>query len=144
MKVPIEGIGTYHLILNTGYHLDLLQIVYAPLVSRNLVSLSKLDVFRFNFKFRYGYFSLYKTTSFIGSDTLIDGLYKLKLDNIFIESLLTICHNIGIKHSLPNENSAYLWHKRLDHISKERLERLVKNEILSYLDFTNLDTCGLY
>ena len=40
-----------------------------------------------------------------------------------------------------NENSAYLWHKCLGHISKERLVRLVKNEILSDLDFTDLNIC---
>ena len=39
-------------------------------------------------------------------------------------------HNIGIEHGMFNENSAYLWHKCLGHISKERLEILVKNEIL--------------
>ena len=38
---------------------------------------------------------------------------------------------------MVNENSAYLWHKRLDHISKERLQRLVKNEILPNLEFTD-------
>ena len=40
-----------------------------------------------------------------------------------------------------NESSAYLWHKRLGHISKERIERLVKNEILPNLDFTDLGIC---
>ena len=34
-----------------------------------------------------------------------------------------------------------LWHKRLGHISRERMERLIKNEILSYLDFTDLNIC---
>ena len=42
---------------------------------------------------------------------------------------------------MANENSAYLWHKRLGHISKERLQRLVKNEILPNLDFTDLSLC---
>ena len=115
MKVSIEGIGTYHLILDTGYHLNLLQIVYVPSVSRNLVSLSKLDVCGFNFKFGYGCFNLYKNTSFIGSGIFFDGLYKLKLDNLFVEFLLAIHHNIGIKHSLSNENSVYLWYKYLEY-----------------------------
>ena len=104
MKVPIEGIKTYRLILDTGYHLDLLQTVYVLSVSRNLVSLSKLDVSGFNFKFGHGCFSLYKNT-FIGFGIPIDGLYILKLDNLFAESLLIIHRNIGIKRSLPNENS---------------------------------------
>lgn len=35
----------------------------------------------------------------------------------------------------------YLWHKRLSHIFKERLERLVKNEILPNLKFTDFNIC---
>ena len=54
---------------------------------------------------------------------------------------MTLHHNGGIKRSLVDENSAYLWHKRLGHISKERMQRLIKNEILSNLDFTDLEVC---
>ena len=34
-----------------------------------------------------------------------------------------------------------LWHKRLGHISKERVERLIKNDILSSLDFEDMKIC---
>jgi len=54
---------------------------------------------------------------------------------------MTSHHNVGTKRSLVNECSVFLWHKRLGHISKERMERLVKNEILPSLDFTNLSVC---
>jgi len=74
----------------------------------------------------------------IGSDTLYDGLYKLNLDNLYVETLMTLHHNVNTKHSLVNECSAYLWHKHLGHISKERMQRLVKNEILPNLDFIDL------
>ena len=53
-------------------------------------------------------------------------------------------HNIGIKHSMLNEISTYLWHKHLGHIYKKRLERLVKNGIFQNLDFTNLGLCVDY
>lgn len=33
-----------------------------------------------------------------------------------------------------------LWHKRLGHISKERIQRLIKDDILISLDFGDLDT----
>ena len=44
VKAPVEAIRTYHLKLDTGNHLDLLETLYVPSLSRNLVSLSKLDV----------------------------------------------------------------------------------------------------
>ena len=40
-----------------------------------------------------------------------------------------------------NERSAFLWHKCLRHIFRERMERVIKNEILPDLDFTNLNIC---
>ena len=40
-----------------------------------------------------------------------------------------------------NEKSSTLWHKHLCHISKQRMERLIKNGILLNLDFSNFDTC---
>ena len=65
----------------------------------------------------------------------------MKLDNNFSESLLVIHQNVGIKRSSLNESSAYLWHKRLGHVSKERLKRSIKNEILLNLNFVDLDIC---
>ena len=65
MKAQIEGIETYRLILDASYHLDLSETLYVPSVSKNLISLSKLDVAGFNFKFGHGCFSLYKNTLLI-------------------------------------------------------------------------------
>nr|KYP55707.1 Retrovirus-related Pol polyprotein from transposon TNT 1-94 [Cajanus cajan] len=52
VKVSVEAVGTYHLILDTGFHLDLFDTFYVPSIFRNLVSLSKLDVARYSFRFR--------------------------------------------------------------------------------------------
>ncbi|CAA0806446.1 Uncharacterized mitochondrial protein AtMg00300, partial [Striga hermonthica] len=105
-------------------------------------SISRLDVLGFSFKFGHGCFSLFdKHDSVIGSGIFMDGLYKLKLDVDFSASLMCVHQNIGIKHGVANENSAFLWHKRLGHVSKERMQRLVKDEILSDLDFTDFGLC---
>jgi len=50
----------------------------------------------------------------------------INLDNLYAETLLTLHLNVGTKHGLVNECSAYLWHKRFGHISKERMERSVR------------------
>ena len=143
-KIPVEAVRTYRLILDTRYHLDLMDTFYVPSITRNLISLSKLYIAGYFFKFGNDCFSLFKRTFMIGSDTLYDGLYKLNLDNLYAENLMTLHHNVGTKRSLVDEQSAYLWHKRLGHISEERMQRLVKNEILPDLDFTDLNVCGLY
>ncbi|WVZ07203.1 hypothetical protein V8G54_020549 [Vigna mungo] len=86
MKARIEGIGTYRLILDTGYCLNLEKCLYVPGCARNLIYVAK-------------------------------------------------------NSSAGNECSSFLWHKRLSHISKERMLRLVKNEILPQLDFDDCDVC---
>ena len=40
-----------------------------------------------------------------------------------------------------NLSSSMLWHKCLGHISKQRLERLVKDGVPSNLDFLDFKTC---
>ena len=40
---------------------------------------------------------------------------------MYAETLLTLHHNVGTKRSLVNERSTFLWHKRLGHISRERI-----------------------
>ena len=44
VKAPVEAVETYCLKLNMEHHLDLLKTLYVPSLSKNLVSLSKLDV----------------------------------------------------------------------------------------------------
>jgi len=141
VKAPVEAVRTYHLKLDTRHHLDLLETLYVPSLSRNLVSLSKLDVTEYSFNFGNGYFSLFKHNRLIGTYVLCDGLYKLKLDVLYVGTILTRHHIVGTKPSLVNERSTFLWHKRLGHISRESKERLIKNEILPDLDFTDLNIC---
>jgi hypothetical protein len=118
VKVLVEAIGTYHLILDTIYHLDLFQTLYVSSVSQNLVSLSKLDKAKYSFRSGKGCFSFFKHNRLIGFGIIFEYLYKLNLENFFVETFLTLHHNIGTKHGLVNEHSAYLWHKCLGHISK--------------------------
>ncbi|KAL8170702.1 hypothetical protein V2J09_022506 [Rumex salicifolius] len=43
---------------------------------------------------------------------------------------------------IMNEDFFTLWHRRFGHISIERIKRLVKEGVLSTLDFTDFDTCS--
>jgi len=103
VKAPVKAVGTYRLKLNIRHHLDLLETLYVPSLSRNLVSLSKLDVIGYSFNFGNGCFSLFKQNHLIGTGVLCDGLYKLKLDGLYAETVLTLHHDVGTRHSLVNE-----------------------------------------
>jgi len=94
-------------VLDTSYHLDPYQTLYVSSVSRNLILLSKLDTIEFSIKIRNGYFNLFTNAHLIGSSILSDGLYKLKLDYGFAESLLTVYDNVGMKRSTQNKKFCF-------------------------------------
>ena len=62
----------------------------------------------YSFKFGNTYFNLYKNTYMIGSGTFSDSLYKLNFNNLYVEILMTLHHNVDTKRGLVNECSAYL------------------------------------
>jgi len=111
VKATVEAVRSYRLKLDIGHHLDLLETLYVPSLSRNFVSLSKLDVTGYSFNFGNECFSLFKHNHLIGASVLCDGLYKLKLDCLYAKTILTLHRNVDTKHSLVNERSTFLWHK---------------------------------
>ena len=133
-QVPVVGVGTLRLSLESGHCLDLFDTFYVPTISRNLISMSRLDYDGYALYFKHKGFRLLRNDSFVGSGVLSEGLYRFNLNKDFAKTLLTLHHDVGTKRSRVNENSSFLWHKRLGHISRERMERLVKDEILSNLD----------
>ena len=48
---------------------------------------------------------------------------------------------VGLKKCVMNEESSMLWHRRLGHISIERIKKLVNDGVLSTLDFADFETC---
>jgi hypothetical protein len=137
----VEAVATFRIILKSGYVLDLENIFFIPEFSRNLIYVSKLDNVGSGFWFINSTFSIFKGEQFIGGGIKTDGLFKIDLDSNFENNYLSLHTDVGIKRSLMDQSSALLWHKRLRHISIERIKRLVNDGVLKTLDFTNLGTC---
>ncbi|KAK2997912.1 hypothetical protein RJ639_026101 [Escallonia herrerae] len=122
-KAQVEAVGTLRLVLESGFNLDLVDTVYVPSMTRNLISVSRLDAYGYSFKFENKGFSLFLYSRVIGSGLLEGNLYKLLLNASFTESLKTmnmsdvVAKTCG-KRKIENENSAKLWHERLGHISR--------------------------
>jgi hypothetical protein len=49
--------------------------------------------------------------------------------------------NVTKKRKRIDEASSKLWHCCLGHISRGRIERLIKESILPHLEFSNLEQC---
>ena len=135
----VVAIGTFRIILKSGHVLDLSDVFYVPSFSRNLISVAKLVAKGYSFVFE-NVLSIFKNNVHVATGTLDGNLYRLDVDPNFESNYLSL-HTIGIKRNLLNDNSSLLWHKRLGHISIERMKRLVKEGILPNLDFTNFNVC---
>ena len=82
-------------------------------------------------------FSLSLNSNVIGTGSLSvhDNLYLLDTVASFNETLYTSVR--GTKRKLTDKDSVMLWHKRLGHISKQRIQRFVSNEILDSRNMTD-------
>ena len=83
MRSHDEVVETFRLVLQSGFVLDLVNTIYIPSFSKNLISMSKLIQYGFEFKFSGPQFYLHKGSSIVGFGSLVSGLYKLNLDAIF-------------------------------------------------------------
>lgn len=110
----------------------------------NLIPVSYLDKSIFLYSFRNNIFNLSLNSYIVVTSSLFyhDNLYFLDIIATYNESLNV--ESCGTKCKIDNNISGALWHKPLGHITKNIVERLVSDEILESIDFTNFDVCVEY
>ncbi|KAK8946897.1 hypothetical protein KSP39_PZI006794 [Platanthera zijinensis] len=140
-EVEVEFIGDVCLVLSSGYELVLKDIFYIPSFRRNLISVSVLDKLYYGFNIYGGSIDISYESQVIGHCSLSNGLYSLCLAPTNIYATTYNVERVTAKRPLIKEQSSMLWHKRLGHISRERVERLIKENILPALDFSDLEAC---
>ena len=94
---------------------------YVPSFSRNLISVSRLVLLGFSFTFEDNVFNLIYKSNHSGTSILVDGLYRISLQNEATNNSLHV--HISTKRCNINEDSSMLWHQRLGHISIDRIKR---------------------
>ena len=136
--VEVEAIENFRLLLKTDCFLDLNETFIILSFRWNLFSISSLDKFSFPYSFGNNKVSLFQNSQLISISSLIDNLYML--DSYASYNKVLLSKSCGTKRKL-NENYAMLWHKCLGHISKQRIQRLVSDEILDSLDLSKFEVC---
>ena len=139
MDSHVEAMETCTLTLSNVFVLVLERTFYVPSFSRNLIFVSRLVPLGFSFTFQDNVFNLFCESNHIGIGILAYGLYRISLQNEATNNSLHV--HIGTKRCNINEDSSMLWHRRLGHISIDRIKRLVKYGVLSTLDYTDIETC---
>jgi hypothetical protein len=142
-QADVEAVGDVHLELDTGFIIILRDVLYVSSLQRNLISVSYLD--------KDGYTCLFGDGRCLieCNDTVISIAFR-RNDLYLIESVNSVCDNnanvfsstlANRKRKRTRDASSKLWHCRLGHISRGRIERLVKNEILPPLEYSDLEQC---
>jgi hypothetical protein len=138
--------------LNNDFILRLNNVLYAPSLSRNLISVSCLDDDGFDCQFDNRQCLILFDKEVVGLAFRQDKLYMLSMYenvNVVCNDEDVVCKeksssstNVSSKHKrCDNATSVKLWHYRLGHISRGRIERLIKDDILTPLDFFDSDYC---
>ena len=85
----VEAVGTLQLVMQSGRCINLYDTLYVPRMTRNLVSVQKLDNDGYYVSFGNGKVTISLNSNFIGCGFLVGKLYKLYLDEQFSKSLLS-------------------------------------------------------
>ena len=142
-RVEIEAVGFVKLVLRPGVFLVLEQVYYVPSMSRNLISVAVLVKDNCQFLIDSYGMKISRASHYLATAQFIDDYWSLP--NTCHTEVLLIENGVddsitGNKRKM-NEKSAFLWHRRLGHVSKERLKLLIKQGILPNLDFSDLVDC---
>nr|GEX08091.1 hypothetical protein [Tanacetum cinerariifolium] len=113
-RAAMEAIGSYHLSLPIGLVIVLNNFHYAPSITKGIISVSRFVAPR-------------------------DGIFEIDLSDSYtnVSSIYTLSN----KRAKSNLDSALLWHCRLGHISKKRIEKLQHDELLNSTDLKDFSKC---
>jgi hypothetical protein len=145
-QTDVEAVGNVHLELDTGFIMILRDVLYVPFLQRNLISVSCLDKDGYTCLFGDGRCLIECKDTVISIAFRRNDLYLISLR----ESVNSVCDNnanvfsstvANRKRKRTHDESSKLWHCRLGHILRGRIERSVKNEILPPLEFSDLEQC---
>ncbi|GJZ58226.1 retrotransposon protein, putative, ty1-copia subclass [Tanacetum coccineum] len=112
VRAQVEAIGSYDLVLPNGLVICLDNYFG--------ISVSKNNVYYFNA---------------IPSN----GIYEIDMHDL-VPNVNSI-YNVSTKRAKHNLDSTYLWHCRLAHISKKRIEKLQQEGLLKSIDDESFDQC---
>jgi hypothetical protein len=152
VEAEVEPIGELPLELNNIFILRLHNVLYAPSLSRNLISVSCLHDDGYDCQFGNRQCLILFDNKVMPLAFRQDKLYMLSIhenvnvvcndENIVCKNKVSSSTNVSSKHKKCDDaTSAKLWYYRLCHISRGGIERLIKDDILIPLDFSNSGYC---
>ena len=121
------NLSTRKLEFHNGKPLYLYDVLYAPKIRQNLVSVTILLSLDYALNFHRNNLNIYLNSFQIGTGYLLNGFMLLdtgfnSINNDSSFSFISASDNINI--------DVYTWHARLGHIGQDRMSRLAKEGLL--------------
>ncbi|GJZ55751.1 retrotransposon protein, putative, ty1-copia subclass [Tanacetum coccineum] len=139
VRAQVEAIGSYDLVLPNGLVICLDNCHYAPSITRGVVLVHRLVENGFVQRFTDFRISVSKNNVHYFNDIPSNGIYEIDMHDL-VPNVNSI-YNVSTKRAKHNLDSTYLWHCRLAHISKKRIEKLQQEGLLKSTDDESFDQC---
>ncbi|GJW59444.1 retrotransposon protein, putative, ty1-copia subclass [Tanacetum coccineum] len=139
-RATVEASGEFHLCLPSGLVLILHNCHYASSITRGIISVSRL--------YKDGFVNRFENDNSISvsRNNLIyfnaiprDDIYEIDLSSSNTND--SSMYAISNKRAKLNLDSALLWHCRLGHISKKRIEKFQHDGLLDSTDIKYFEKC---
>nr|GEX12428.1 retrotransposon protein, putative, Ty1-copia subclass [Tanacetum cinerariifolium] len=142
-QAAVEAIGMFDLVLPSGLVLKLNNCYYAPSIIRGVISLSCLLDLGFHHTIASNGISISLNGIFYFSAISVNGVFEIDMNNNVSKNNNYSIFSINKKRKL-DLNSFYLWHCRLAHIGKTRMEKLYSEGLLENIDEESFDKCEFF
>nr|GEY27150.1 retrotransposon protein, putative, Ty1-copia subclass [Tanacetum cinerariifolium] len=138
-REAVKAIGAFYLCLPSVLEIVLNNCHYAPSITRGVISVSRLYKDGFVNRFVDNTIQVSKNNVVYFSTVPRGGIFEIDLSNSLTnESSVFAVSNKRAKLDL---DSALLWHCRLGHISKKRIEKLQHDGLLNSSDLMAFEKC---
>ncbi|GKD33570.1 zinc finger, CCHC-type containing protein [Tanacetum coccineum] len=127
-REAVEAIGNFDLSLPSGLVIVLNNCHYAPSITRGVISVSRLYEDGFINRFVNNTIQVSRNNMVYFSAIPRDGIFKIDLSNSYANE--SSIYTVSNKRAKLDLDSALLWHCRLGHISKKRIEKLQHDGLL--------------
>ncbi|GJW09084.1 retrotransposon protein, putative, ty1-copia subclass [Tanacetum coccineum] len=139
VRAQVKAIRSYDLVLPNGLVICLDNCHYTPSITRGVVSVHRLVENRFVQCFTDFGISVSKNNVHYFNAIPSNGIYEIDMHDL-VPNVNSI-YNVSTKRAKHNLDSTYLWHCRLAHISKKRIEKLQQEGLLKSTDDESFDQC---
>ncbi|GKA41036.1 retrotransposon protein, putative, ty1-copia subclass [Tanacetum coccineum] len=135
----VEAIDIFDLSLPSGLVIVLNNCHYAPSITRGVISVSRLYEDGFINRFVNNTIQVSRNNMVYFSAIPRDGIFEIDLSNSYTNE--NSIYTVSNKRAKLDLDSALLWHCRLGHISKKRIEKLQHDGLLNSTDLRAFEKC---